>query len=163
MNEPDPAPDRVPPLAAELLAFAADWAQVLDRLTRRHGQLSLAQYRVLDRLAAAAPEPCEPWELAGALRLSSAHISAVLDQLAGRGLIERAVHPDDARRRQVALTAAGHERHGHVAAMLTAVSGSLLDDIFSARERSELTELVGRSRAALERLALPEGRPRAGP
>jgi DNA-binding MarR family transcriptional regulator len=51
--------------------------------------------------------PHETRELAGRMGVSRPTVSGVTDTLERRGLVERRSHADDARRRTVALTAAG--------------------------------------------------------
>jgi len=150
-------------VATDVLAVGADLGQVFDRLLRRHANLSLAQYRVLATLADRRPEPCEPWQLAEALRMSSPHVSAVLDQLTGRGLVVRAGHPDDGRRRLVELTDGGAERLEMFAPFLAAVESRVVAATLTPDEQATLRSLLGRLHRALDGLAIPEGRPRPGP
>ncbi|MEQ8833420.1 MAG: MarR family transcriptional regulator [Miltoncostaeaceae bacterium] len=161
--------ESVPPATAgphppgAVLTLGAGLAQVLDRLARRHAQLSAAQYRVLAAVGEATPTAAEPRRLAAGLRMSSAHITTVLDQLAVRGLVSRAVHPEDARRRIIALTDEGRDRLEHFAAVLTAVDERVLAGALDADERRLLAALLARADAALDALLMPEGRPRPGP
>lgn len=151
------------PVAADVLAAGADLAQVLDRLLRRHAQLSLAQYRVLDALRARHPGPSEPRDLAGELRMSSAHLSAVLDQLEQRALLRRRPHPGDGRRRLLELTDEAMERLDHFAPFVELLEHRVVGATLSPDEARTLRELLGRVRSALDGLVIPDGRPRPGP
>lgn len=158
-----PPPAGGPHHPGAVLALGAGLAQVLDRLARRHAQLSAAQYRVLAAVGEAPAAAAEPRRLAAGLRMSSAHITTVLDQLAARGLVSRAVHPDDGRRRIIALTDEGRDRLEHFATVLAAVDERVLAGALDAGERRLLTALLARADAALDALLMPEGRPRPGP
>lgn len=151
------------PVAADVLAVGADLAQVLDRLLRRHAHLTLAQYRVLEALRARRPAPAEPRELAAELRMSSAHLTAVLDQLEQRGLARRRPHPEDGRRRLLELTADGEERLEFFAPFIRALDERVVGATLSADEARTLRALLARVRAALDTVVIPEGRPRPGP
>ena len=151
------------PVAADVLAAGADLAQVLDRLLRRHANLTLAQYRVLDALQRRRPEPTEPRDLTGELRMSSAHLSAVLDQLEQRTLVHRRPHPDDGRRRLLELAREGAERLDHFAPFIGALEGRVVGSNLSEDESRTLRALLGRVRAALDGVVIPDGRPRPGP
>lgn len=159
----EPSHSDVAAVASDVLAVGADLGQVFDRLLRRHANLSLAQYRVLATLGDRRPAPCEPWQLAEALRMSSPHVSAVLDQLAARGLVVRAGHPEDGRRRLVELTDAGGERLELFAPLLAAVESRVVTATLTPDEQETLRSLLARVHAALDGLTIPEGRPRPGP
>ena len=159
----EPPQSGVATVATDVLTVGADLGQVFDRLLRRHANLTLTQYRVLATLSERRPAPCEPWQLAEALRMSSPHVSAVLDQLTGRGLVVRASHPDDGRRRLVELTDGGAERLELFAPFLAAVESRVVGETLTPDEQRTLTLLLGRLQQALDGLAIPEGRPRPGP
>ncbi|MDX3077359.1 MarR family winged helix-turn-helix transcriptional regulator [Streptomyces sp. NPDC088354] len=82
---------------------------VLERNERRRevaDALGMSFFRIkaLRRIAAA---PVTPGELAADLMTDRPYITIVVDDLAGRGLVDRTPHPDDRRRKVVAVTAAG--------------------------------------------------------
>lgn len=156
---PQPVPDDPARAAcAEVLNLGAELGLVMERLVRRYGAVTLMQYRALDRLAARDPEPMEPWELAQSLTTGSAHVTAILDHLGTRGLVERAPHERDRRRRLVRLTADGRARVAELAPRVRAVEERLLGAALSANERVLLGQLARRVRRELAGLDLATGR-----
>ena len=162
------------PLRAPVVAkkYASIWLRGEDEgsplavYTRRLAQAvqgQLPQYRVLDALRRRRPEPTEPRDLAGELRMSSAHLSAVLDQLEQRTLVHRRPHPDDGRRRLLELAREGAERLDHFAPFIGALEGRMVGAPLSEDEARTLRALLGRVRAALDGVVIPDGRPRPGP
>jgi DNA-binding MarR family transcriptional regulator len=148
--------------AAQVLLAGAELANLLDRLLRREGNVTLTQYRVLSLLASRG-EPVEPWQIAAALTLSSAHVTLVLDGLQRAGLATRGPHPRDRRRRLVQLTETGTERLGHLRAHVAALEARLLAAALSEEEQAALGALVGRLRAAVSGLVVPAIRAQVGP
>lgn len=96
-----------PSAVAELLLAGADLGHLLERLVRRRADLSLIQFNALRVLKGREPGPAQASDLTRGLRVSSAHATTILQQLEGRGLVERAEDTTDRRRRPVRLTAAG--------------------------------------------------------
>ena len=93
-------PVRVPPGAARALARLARHVEhALDPL-----ELSLPQYRVLSLLADGSTASSA---LAGRLAVSPPSVTAVVDGLVTRGLVERQADAGDRRRLTLLLTAAG--------------------------------------------------------
>jgi long-chain acyl-CoA synthetase len=91
---------RVPPGAARALArLARHVEQALDPL-----ELSLPQYRVLSLLADGSSASSA---LAGRLAVSPPSVTAVVDGLVSRGLVERQADPADRRRLTLLLTPDG--------------------------------------------------------
>lgn len=158
-----PAPGPEPETPHVLIALGAELEGLFDRLTRRSGDLTLVQYRLLEMLARRHPDPVEPHELARALAMGSNHVTMVLDQLQARGLAERRPHPHDRRRRRVHPTDAGRQSAARVGAQVRAVEQRIMDAALTADERDELTGLAGRVRAVLAELVVHETRARPGP
>lgn len=163
--QPDPDGDRDAGAGqeayAEVLALGAELGALLERLVRRHGGLSTTQFRALERLRGEHPEPMEPWELARSLTTGSAHVTAILDQLAGRGLVERAPHARDRRRRWVRLTAEGLALIDALGPEVAALEARVLGHSLAPGERTRLAELARRVRRGIAQLTVPTGR--AGP
>jgi len=91
---------RVLDLARTLSAAMADAVSPFD--------LSVAEYDILAALRRTpAPRRLTPSQLAAELILSSGGVTKALHALAGRGLIERQLHPADRRRSFILLTPAG--------------------------------------------------------
>ena len=92
----------------ELLMAGGEVSRALDRMVRRRAELNLAQFNALRVLASREPDPAQPSDLTRILRMSSAPATAVVHQLAERGLVERAPSPGDQRLRLIRLTTRGH-------------------------------------------------------
>jgi len=71
-----------------VIALGSELETLVDRLARRRGNVTLAQFRLLDALASADPEPLEPLDLARMLHLGSNHVTMLLDSLEDRILGE---------------------------------------------------------------------------
>ena len=149
-----PAPGEA---AIEFLVAGVELGELFSDVVRRRGGLTLAQYRTLAALRGAPTR--EPWELARAVQVSSAHMTSVLDQLMRLGLIERRVDPADRRRRQVALTGAGRGRLHVLSPHVLALEARILETTFTTSERAVLTELVRRLRAGIAELVVSDGAP----
>lgn len=91
----------------ELLMAGGEVSRALDRMVRRRAELNLAQFNALRVIASREPDPAQPSDLTRILRMSSAHATAVVHQLAERGLVERAPSPGDQRLRLIRLTTRG--------------------------------------------------------
>jgi DNA-binding MarR family transcriptional regulator len=141
--------------AIEFLIAGVELSELFSEVVRRRGGLTLAQYRTLAALRGASKR--EPWELARAVQVSSAHMTSVLDQLMRLELVERRVDPVDRRRRQVALTGAGRRRLRVVSPHVRALEARVLETTFTTSERVALTELVRRLRAGIAELVVSEG------
>jgi len=118
--EPDPELDL--PAACRTIARLS---KVLE-VALAEVDLTLAQYRALAFLEAGTVAPST---LAGLLTVSRPTITALIDGLVGRGLVERHRDPDDRRRVEHRLTPSGRAAlevaDGAVAARL----GTLLDHL----------------------------------
>lgn len=162
-SHPSPAPGHLASAAcAEVLNLGAELAVTLERLVRRYGNVTLMQYRALAQLHERHPEPMEPWELARSLTTGSAHVTAILDHLATQGLVERAPHERDRRRRLVRLTGEGLARIERLAPEVRALEERLLGQALTPGEHAALAELARRVRRTLAELSLP-ATGRAGP
>lgn len=159
----DPAPDRGDRASGEVIALGSELETLFDRLARRQGNLTLAQFRVLDALAAAEPEPLEPLDLARLLHLGSNHVTMLLDSLEGRGLIARRPHPHDRRRRLVRATAGGLHGAGALAPHMAALEERILGEALDPAERAQLRSLAGRVRRVIAGVVIPDTRARPGP
>jgi len=100
-------PDGRRGVATELLLAGAELSQLHERMLRSRSGLSLHQFNVLRTLESRQPDATHATDLTRTLGMSSAHATAVLQQLEGRGLVERSVSGADRRRRVVVTTAAG--------------------------------------------------------
>ena len=99
--------DEIDPADVKLLrAFNRTYTQRISVLEPYLGSaLSLTEVRILYELA--HQSPCAAADLARDLALDAGYLSRVLRQFTQQGWITAAPHPDDARRKQLALTPAG--------------------------------------------------------
>lgn len=150
-HDPEPLP---PSDAFELVVLVgAELAELRERLVRRHGAMTLAQFRMLELMAARDPHRLEPWELGEELGLASNHVSMVLDQLEAQGYVRRHAHPRDGRRRLIEITAAGRKQAARMGVLTAQLQDRVVSGALSARQRAQLGELLGRVRAELAVLA----------
>jgi DNA-binding MarR family transcriptional regulator len=124
--------------AALMKEFAAEdiWADV-----------SMREYDVLYTLSK-CPEPIRLGELHRRVLLSQPALSRMVDRLAARGLVSRAVDPADGRGVLLSLTGAGRDRQRqvgrlHARSVATAMTRSLTADEL-ARLRSLCAQLASR-------------------
>ena|SRR5437764_11724278 len=120
------------------LARASAWR--LGRSLARSG-LRWAEFAVLHHLDAQGP--IAQRDLALALRIQPSNLVALLDQLADRGLLERAPDPADRRRHRVELTAAGGRAVRRAREATRRAEAELLGPL-SAEERREFRTLLVR-------------------
>jgi len=158
-----PLPDPDGGASGEVIALGSELETLFDRLARRQGNVTLAQFRVLDALARAEPEPLEPLDLARTLHLGSNHVTMLLDSLEGRGLLARRPHPHDRRRRLVRATAQGLAGVRELAAHMAALEDRILDEALDPAERARLQALARRVRRVIAGVAIPDSRARPGP
>ena len=137
-------------LFARLNRFVLLGMKSLGAALEGHG-LSLAEFDVLSALRRSGePFVLRPSQLAEALMVSRAGVTAKIDKLADRGLVERRRDHDDRRSEPVVLTAAGKALID--AAMITHLgTGHKLFDTLSKTERLELE-------ATLRRISDPNSR-----
>jgi DNA-binding MarR family transcriptional regulator len=118
-----------------------------DRIAREHG-LTMQQWELLARLGRSGG-PVDHRRLACALHVTPPTLSALVDAVAERGLVERRAHPDDRRRRLVALTPAGEARLAETPHIGRMVGMRLLAG-FTREEREQLALLLERAAQNLE-------------
>jgi DNA-binding MarR family transcriptional regulator len=99
--------------------------------------LSVTQFNVLSVLLRVR-EPLTMGELAQAVSVRSANLTAVADSLAARGLVDRTLNPDDRRSFLVSITPDGHT---FMAGFLPA-HWRVLQDLMSGLSRPERTRLL---------------------
>ena len=101
--------------------------------------LGFSDFGVLEVLLHKGPMPVNT--LGAKIRLTSGSITALVDRLEKKGLLERRIDKDDRRTRMVHLTPAGHKLIScafadHEQAMASATSG------LTAEERNQAAELL---------------------
>jgi DNA-binding MarR family transcriptional regulator len=79
-----------------------------DRIARGHG-LTMQQWELLVRLRRAGGA-LDQRELCCGFGVAPATMSALIESAAERGFVVREAHPDDRRRRRIALSATGRQR-----------------------------------------------------
>lgn len=129
---------------------------------RRHAErqlqatgLGLSDFAVLEVLLHKGPLPVNA--IGSLVRLTSGSITAAVDRLAAKGLVERQNAPSDRRARMVHLTEPGHkvaeeEFAAHEAAMEHAMSG------LNPAEKKQAAELLKKLGLEAERLSVSETR-----
>jgi MarR family transcriptional regulator, transcriptional regulator for hemolysin len=118
-----------------------------DRVAREHG-LTMQQWELLARLRR-AEAPVDHRQLGCALHVTPPTLTALVDTAVERGLVERREHPDDRRRRLVALTEAGEGRLAATPHVGRMVAQRMLAG-FSREEREQLGALLERAANNLE-------------
>ncbi|OXM60281.1 MarR family winged helix-turn-helix transcriptional regulator [Amycolatopsis vastitatis] len=117
--------------------------QLYERATAAAGvSLERPAMTILVVLATAG-EPLRIGRIAEQMQVAGPHVTRHVQGLEHRGLVERVVDAGDQRARLIALTAAGRAVTDRY---LGTVSGWFTDALagWTARERSELTRLLGR-------------------
>ncbi|MEU6862034.1 MarR family transcriptional regulator [Streptomyces sp. NPDC046876] len=140
-EEHETVPARLRELPSRLLAQAATHAQ---RLVAE--QLTAVDARTWHYATLVALDAYGPASQAGLSSRTGIHRSdlvAVINELAGSGLVERAPDPADRRRNTVSLTAAGRGRLRRLEQLLDTAQEELLSPL-SASERTQLIHLLGR-------------------
>ncbi|MEZ5080192.1 MAG: winged helix DNA-binding protein [Thermoleophilia bacterium] len=163
-DSPAPGPARrgPPSLGTQLVVLGQDLADLFERVCRPYG-VSRVGADILALLAANDPEPMEPWQVGQVLGLQSNHLTMLFDRLVGEGLVERAVHPTDRRRRLVRLTDAGADSCAVLAASLVSIERQLLDAGLTADEQARLAALCTRLRNGMRESIIPQHQTRPGP
>lgn len=85
-------------------------------------------------------EPRSMRELADELAYDASHITAIVDRLEERGLVERRADPDDRRVKRIALTRSGRAVHNRLARKLT--SDLPILSRLTTEERRQLRDLL---------------------
>jgi DNA-binding MarR family transcriptional regulator len=118
-----------------------------DRIAREHG-LTMQQWELLTWLRRNGGA-CDQRALGCAFRVAPATLTTLIDSVEERGLVERLPHPDDRRRRRVAITPAGERAIAALPHLGREVAGAMTDG-FSETERAQLVELLERAAGNLE-------------
>jgi len=145
-----------PSTVAELLLAGNDLGYLLERMVRRQADLSLVQFNALRVVKGRQPAPTQASELTRSLRVSSAHATTLLQQLEGRGLIERAESGFDKRRRPVRLTPAGESVLGSAMPALADLEGRLAATLGATRTTGLWDDLRAVRLAVREALAMDD-------
>ena len=130
-------------------------ARMITNFTR-HG-LNNGEFDLLATLRrSGAPYALTPGQLVETSMVTSGAITNRLDRLEGRGLISREVDPKNRRSVIVTLTPDGKRTIDAAVTDHVAVQHALLDPL-NAKERADLTRLLTRWMAALDRADIPTG------
>jgi DNA-binding MarR family transcriptional regulator len=121
--------------------------QAGDRIAREHG-LTMQQWELLARLTR-AEAPVDQARLACGMHVSAPTLTALVDAVSERGLVERQPHPDDRRRRLVVLTDDGRSQLQRTPHVGRSVGQRMLAG-FSREERDQLAVLLQRCAENLE-------------
>jgi DNA-binding MarR family transcriptional regulator len=126
-----------------LRAHAAITRELSTRLETTHG-LTLSDYDVLVQLYYAPERALRRVDLARTVLLTASGITRLLDGLERSGLVEKRACSNDARVSYAALTAAGVAKFEEASTSHRADIHELFASNFSAAERRQLGELLGR-------------------
>ncbi|NKQ55401.1 MarR family transcriptional regulator [Amycolatopsis sp. K13G38] len=128
-------------LPTRLLSLAATRSdrRVHEELTRADARKW--HYAALATLAEFGP--ASQAELSSRTGIYRSDLVAVINELAERGLVERAPNPADRRQNIITLTARGHERLGTLEELLAGLEDELLAPL-STTEREQLTRLLAK-------------------
>ena len=140
-SNPDAAPSRLLSKPTWLISQASVHAHRL--LTEALAGADARGYHY--RLLAALDEfgPASQATLGRRTEMDRSDVVAALNELAARGLVERAADPGDRRRNVITVTPAGRARLEELDGLLAGVQDQLLMPL-SARERRVLTDLLTR-------------------
>ncbi|MBB6098324.1 DNA-binding MarR family transcriptional regulator [Deinobacterium chartae] len=150
MLEPQNSPPARDDLIQRLMHAMWSAGQAMKRdvaplLAREHG-MEFKHYVLLDRVASGA---LYPRELSTCLALPPSHISRVLDELSGHGLLRRSLDPHDSRRVRLEITPQGHALLEATRATMTQVVEQGLA-AFSLEEVRTVTSALERIAAAMQ-------------
>ena len=126
-----------------LRAHAAITRELSGRLEAAHG-LTLSDYDVLVQLYFAPERALRRVDLARTVLLTASGITRLLDGLERSGWVEKKACSSDARVSYAVLTPTGEKKFEEAAAMHRADVEELFASNFSATERDQLGELLGR-------------------
>lgn len=133
--------------APALLTFLANKLTVgADALYRRRFGVSITEWRIMALLAIEAPIPAA--RICQVIGLDKAPVSRCLASLAAAGLVRVRPDGEDARRRPVALTAAGRRLHDRIIPVALEREARLLGCL-NVAERQALLALLNRLHANL--------------
>jgi len=140
-SNPDAAPSRLLSKPTWLISQASVHAHRL--LTEALAGADARGYHY--RLLAALDEfgPASQATLGRRTEMDRSDVVAALNELAARGLVERAADPGDRRRNVITVTPAGRARLEELDGLLAGVQDQLLMPL-SGRERRVLTDLLTR-------------------
>ncbi|HET8528795.1 MAG TPA: MarR family transcriptional regulator [Gaiellaceae bacterium] len=126
-----------------LRAHAAVTRELSARLEAAHG-LTLSDYDVLVQLYHAPERALRRVDIARAVLLTASGITRLLDGLERAGWVEKRACASDARVSYAALTEAGARKFEQAQRTHRADIEELFGSRFSAEERDQLAELLGR-------------------
>jgi DNA-binding MarR family transcriptional regulator len=140
-----PPTDAMPARVRELPTWLVSRAYAHSRRLLAEGFASAGVRGYHYRLLAALEEfgPASQVALGGRTSIDRSDVVAALNELADRGLIERARDPDDGRRNVITITAAGRRELRVLDRVLAGVQEKLLAPL-SAAERAQFVKLLTR-------------------
>ena len=131
MPRVSPDHDQVPrQLAHQLERVVPQYASVIRRvLSELEGEhrMTIPQFRALQAIHDRGSAGALNLELARQLGVAAPSMTAMIDGLVDRGLVDRSVDPDNRRQVNIVLTRAGHERYETISAAIEArLAGGLM-------------------------------------
>ena len=116
---------------------------VSAQLQSDHG-LTVNEYEALLLLSHAPEQKMRGVDLADSLQLTPSGVTRLLDGLRGRGFVDKASCPGDARVTYAVLTEVGRTKLEQASCSHIAAIRALFEERFSEREIEVLAELLGR-------------------
>ena len=135
----------------------ANFWRTADMLMELHNGQTRSEYglsqnaRQILAVVEGAGEPLEPSVIAERLLTTTGTMTALLDTLEKRGLIERLPHPDDRRKLLVQITPAAQAIVDALLPSLHARERAVMSDAFTITEQRQLLELLAKLQQALMR------------
>jgi len=155
MSQIDPDRDETSHRLARLLErVVPQYASVIRRvLSELEGEqrMTIPQFRALQAIHDRGSAGALNLELARQLGVAAPSMTAMIDGLVDRGLVDRSVDPDNRRQVNIVLTGPGHERYETISA---AIESRLVDGLMSltAAEQLDLLAAVDHLDRVLRRL-----------
>jgi DNA-binding MarR family transcriptional regulator len=145
MKREHPSADAMPSRILELPTWLISRAYALSHRLLTDGFAAAGVRGYHYRLLAALEEfgPASQAGLGRRTGIDRSDVVAALNELAGRGLVERSPDPDDRRRNVITITAAGIDQLEHLDEVLAAVQEKLVAPL-SDDERKQLVGLLTR-------------------
>ncbi|MFD7031343.1 MarR family winged helix-turn-helix transcriptional regulator [Streptomyces sp. NPDC059917] len=140
-EEDETVPARLRELPSRLLSQAATHAQRLVITGLSGADAHKWHYAALVALEESGP--VSQAELSARTGIHRSDLVAVINELAGRGLVERTPDPADRRRNVITLTPRGRHHSRRLEQLLDAAQEELLSPL-SPNEREQLVRLLGR-------------------
>ncbi len=128
------------------ILFTADWLEARTKpIFRAHG-LTGQQYNILRILKGRHPGVCSAGEVKDAMIYKSPDVTRLMDRLVAKGLVRRAVCPENRRKVDLCITDAGLALLNALAPKLKEVLDDFFRDHLTEAEAEQLSRLLDQYR-----------------